>query len=434
MNRFAAVRRSITALAVAGCGAAFGQGWNQVWADEFSTGTVPDPTKWTYELGANGWGNNELQNYTNRSENARVETTDGGRLRIEARRDFYQGKEYSSARMQNSVSWLYGKIEVRAKLPSGRGTWPAIWMLPKATTYGTGYWPDNGEIDIMEHVGYDPNVVHGTVHTKLYNGMIGNPPSNQVTLADVFNTYHVYTCEWRPHEIRILCDNNPVLVWARQGGDWQRWPFNKPFNMRFNVAVGGNWGGAQGVDSSVFPTSMYVDYIRYSQLTTTPFKTTAPTLPGRIQAEDFDNGGSGYGYWDSDTANQGGGTYRTSQVDIGPNGTDDGTPTIGWIANDEWLTYTFKAKTALKGALLFRVASVGSGKKFEVQIDDKIVASNVSVPDTADWNKYRTVTVPNLSITAGTHKLRVLSSADGWNFNWFEFRQLANVENDIPKK
>src|SRR4026208_2586222 len=142
--------------------------WRLVWSDEFDYNGLPDPKKWSYDVGGHGWGNKELQYYTERrKENARVEN---GKLIIEARRDSWEGHEYTSARLvtKGKGDWTYGRFEVKAKLPSGRGTWPAIWMLPTERSYGESYWPDNGEIDIMEHVGYDPDVVHGSAHTKAY--------------------------------------------------------------------------------------------------------------------------------------------------------------------------------------------------------------------------------------------------------------------------
>ncbi len=148
-------------------------GWRLVWSDEFDHRGLPDSSKWGYDVGGHGWGNKELQYYTERrKENARVED---GHLIIEARRDNSGGHEYTSARLvsKGKGDWTYGRFEVSAKLPSGRGTWPAIWMLPSLKSYGNFGWPDNGEIDIMEHVGFDPDVVHGSAHTKAYYHSIG---------------------------------------------------------------------------------------------------------------------------------------------------------------------------------------------------------------------------------------------------------------------
>jgi len=142
--------------------------WRVVWSDEFEYVGLPDPAKWGYDVGGHGWGNKELQFYTERrKENARVEN---GRLIIEARRDAAENHRYTSARLvsKGKGDWTYGRFEVRAKLPSGRGTWPAIWMLPSLKSYGESDWPDNGEIDVMEHVGFDPDVIHASAHTRAY--------------------------------------------------------------------------------------------------------------------------------------------------------------------------------------------------------------------------------------------------------------------------
>lgn len=178
-----------------------------VWADEFSTNGLPDTTRWGYDLGNGcpnvcGWGNNELQFYTNnRLENARVQD---GHLIIEARKEDRQGMKYTSSRMvtKNKGDWRYGRFEIRAKLPTGKGIWPAIWMLPTKWAYGG--WPESGEIDIMEFVGYMPDSVFGTVHTGLYNHAIGTQKAKGVMLKDLATAFHVYTIEWTEEKISFL--------------------------------------------------------------------------------------------------------------------------------------------------------------------------------------------------------------------------------------
>lgn len=414
-------RTSTVACMVFACGMVAAQSWNQIWFDDFTVAGLPSVAKWGREYGAGGWGNNEWQNYTGRSENARVESTNGGNLIIEARRDWYQNIEYSSARLLSMASWTYGKFEIRAKLPWGRGTWPAIWMLPVSQVYGSKYWPDNGEIDIMEHVGYDPNRVTSAVHVNLYNGANGQTPGNNTVLADVFNTYNTYALEWRPHEVRTTVNGQVLFIWPREGGAWNRWPFNQPFAFRLNIAVGGNWGGAQGVDPSVFPTSMKIDHVRVFQMSSTPYTGEAIFLPGKVQAENFDNGGEGFGFHDFDTANNGGSTYRSSSVDIATGGTPDGTPYIGWIEQDEWWTYSVRISREAFGTLSFNVASPYSGKTFEVHLDDKILASNVAVPNTGSWSTFTNVNIQNVQLPPGYHKIRIMSNSNLWNLNSFSF-------------
>ena len=240
-------------------------GWRLVWSDEFETAGLPDPARWYYDTGGHGWGNNELQFYTERrAENARIEN---GHLVVEARRERWQERDYTSARLNTRPGWTYGRIEVRAKLPSGRGTWPAIWMLPVEWTYGKGGWPDNGEIDIMEHVGFDPDVIHASVHTQAYNHVIGTQKSATVSIPGARDTFHVYSVEWTDREIRAFVDDRRYFTFANERpanpqADYRQWPFDKNFRVLLNVAVGGNWGGQRGVDESIWPQRMEVDYVR----------------------------------------------------------------------------------------------------------------------------------------------------------------------------
>ncbi len=229
-----------------------------MWEDNFSTGSAPDLAKWSYDIGGSGWGNNELQYYTN-AGNA---TIAGGELAITAKKENFSGREYTSARMvtKGKGDFLYGKFEVRAKLPKGRGTWPAIWMLPTDQDYGT--WPASGEIDIMEHVGYDPNNVHSTIHTSAYNGMRNTQKSANKIIADATDAYHVYTTEWTPYSIRSYIDGVKYFEFVNEGKGYTVWPFDKKQHLLLNIAVGGNWGGVQGVDNTIFPATMQVDYVR----------------------------------------------------------------------------------------------------------------------------------------------------------------------------
>lgn len=236
-----------------------------VWADEFDQDGLPDPTRWGYDVGGHGWGNQELQFYTDaRRENARVE---GGRLVIEARREDWEGSRFTSARLvsKGKGDWTYGRIEVRAKLPSGRGSWPAIWMLP--TTRDRMRWPDDGEIDIMEHVGFDQGIVHGSVHTKRYHHSIGTQKTGRVTVADASTAFHDYVIEWTPARITWLLDGREYFRFDKTPGGRDVWPFDGPFHLVLNVAVGGSWGGQQGVDESTLPYRMEIEHVRVSRHT-----------------------------------------------------------------------------------------------------------------------------------------------------------------------
>lgn len=232
-----------------------------VWNDEFDTPGLPDSTKWSYDAGPGGWGNNELQYYTaKRAENARVED---GHLIIEARREPWEDSSYTSARLisKGKGDWQYGKIEVKAKIPRGRGTWPAIWMLASTEPLG---WPDDGEIDIMEHVGYDQGVIHGTVHCKKYNHVIGTQKSGTISVPDCSDNFHVYGVEWNKDSLLISMDGNPYFRFGNEK-TYEAWPFDNKFHLLLNIAVGGNWGGSKGVDSTIWPQKMMIDYVRVWQ-------------------------------------------------------------------------------------------------------------------------------------------------------------------------
>ncbi|RPA70465.1 glycoside hydrolase family 16 protein [Cyclobacteriaceae bacterium YHN15] len=233
---------------------------NLIWSDEFDYEGLPDPDKWVYDVGDHGWGNNELQYYTeNNLANSRAEN---GILIIEAHQDSSYTKAYTSARLltRGKASWKYGYIEVKAKLPKGVGTWPAIWMLPEENTYGG--WPKSGEIDIMEHVGYDQGTVHGTVHTEAFNHTKGTQKGKTIPVPDCSEEFHVYAINWQEDKIDFYMDGEKYHTFQNTGGSWEEWPFDHPFHLILNIAVGGNWGGVQGVNPEIWPQRMEIDYVR----------------------------------------------------------------------------------------------------------------------------------------------------------------------------
>ncbi|MBM3420430.1 MAG: glycosyl hydrolase family protein [Bacteroidetes bacterium] len=233
-----------------------------VWNDEFD-GSGIDMNNWTFETGASGWGNNELQNYTS-SGNAEIAD---GKLIITARKvnDLKAVGSYTSARMvtRNKRTFTYGRMEIRAKLPSGTGIWPAIWML--GNNIGSVGWPKCGEIDIMEYVGYMPNTVHATTHTESASG--GNATGTSIPLATCEEEFHNYGIVWTERYIQFYIDDPSNITFTYQPPvkTESNWPFNKPQFFILNIAVGGNWGGLQGIDNSIFPQSMEIDYIRVYQ-------------------------------------------------------------------------------------------------------------------------------------------------------------------------
>lgn len=238
-----------------------GHPYTLVWSDEFNGTGLPDPAKWSYDTGGNGWGNNELEYYTQRLQNARVEN---GNLVIETRKEDYQGSHYTSARLltRGKASWTYGKMEIRAKLPAGRGTWPAIWLLSDTQPLR---WPDDGEIDIMEEVGFDPNQIHATIHCGAYNGVKGNQKTSILSIPSAQDSFHVYSVEWTPDSMTFSVDQRAYLTYNNDHSGYSTWPFQHNFFLILNIAIGGNWGGQQGVDDSIFPQQMLVDYVRVYQ-------------------------------------------------------------------------------------------------------------------------------------------------------------------------
>lgn len=233
--------------------------WNLVWEDNFEKDGLPDKAIWSYEVGY--IRNSEAQYYTEkRMENARVEN---GNLIIEARKDNWNGNEITSASLTTygKKNILYGKIEVRAKLPTGKGTWPAIWMLGNSIKTGTN-WPDCGEIDIMENVGFDPDVIHANIHTKAYNHSIGTNKGNSIIVDKPYDDFHVYTLQWFEDRMEFYVDDTRYFVFENEQKGFETWPFDKPQYLILNLAIGGGWGGQQGIDDSIFPQKYYIDYVR----------------------------------------------------------------------------------------------------------------------------------------------------------------------------
>lgn len=244
-----------------------------VWCDEFDYDGLPDPTKWDYDTEGNdaGWGNNEEEFYTKgRIENAKVEN---GTLNIIARRENYENKKYTSARIFTKADWKYGKIEVSAKLPAGRGSWAAIWMMPEGWSFNDGGWPDVGEFDIMEHVGSELGTIHASAHSKDYQWQNGTQKTNTTRVADATETFHAYTWEWTPEVVKAYVDDQLFFEYKNEGLGESKWPYNKPFHLLLNVAIGGAWGTGKveetdvvkGVDDSAFPQAMEVKYVRVYQ-------------------------------------------------------------------------------------------------------------------------------------------------------------------------
>lgn len=242
-------------------------GWTLTWSDEFNgpDGSAIDSSKWVQEVGGGGWGNDELEYYTTRPQNSFIQD---GNLVIKAIEEKYTGSDkvsrnYTSARLktQGKFSQMYGRFEARIKIPRGQGIWPAFWML--GDDIDKVQWPTSGEIDIMENIGKEPNMVHGTIHGPGYNGAGGISATLATAVDQKFaDDFHVYAVEWEPKEIRFYVDE--FLYATRTPADLPKgakWVFDHPFFIILNVAVGGGWPGNPD-STSVFPQTMLVDYVR----------------------------------------------------------------------------------------------------------------------------------------------------------------------------
>jgi beta-glucanase (GH16 family) len=253
------------------------QTWQLAWSDEFDVDGEPEPSKWSANIWPARKVNDEDQAYTSRPKNMRVEN---GFLILEAHKEDYDDAAYTSGRIHSSGKgdFLYGRAEVRAKLPRGKGTWPAIWMLPSdpfqyATTCEAGTdwqgsgecnaWPNSGEIDIMEHVGYQMGHIHGTVHNEAYYWAKWEQRKGRILIDDVDQNFHVYAMEWTPERIDIFVDDSHYFTYTNENTGWEVWPYDQPFHVILNIAVGGMWGrSGGGIDDEIFPQRMDVDYVR----------------------------------------------------------------------------------------------------------------------------------------------------------------------------
>ncbi|MBN1807118.1 MAG: glycoside hydrolase family 16 protein [Sedimentisphaerales bacterium] len=250
--------------------------WELIWSDEFDTPGLPDAKKWTHEVGF--IRNNESQYYTeSRKENARV--TDG-MLIIESRKERFRNPDYNpsgnsrrwkyskefadytsaSLTTRGKGQWCCGRIEVRAKLPTGRGTWPAIWML--GTNISEVGWPKCGEIDIMENVGFDPNRIHANIHTQKYNHMRGTNKGASIIVDKPFEKFHVYAVEWSPQQMKFFLDDKLYFTYENEKSGEAAWPYDRDHYLILNTAIGGSWGAQKGIDDSIFPQRFYIDYVR----------------------------------------------------------------------------------------------------------------------------------------------------------------------------
>lgn len=454
--------------------------WDLVWYDEFE-GTEVDLTKWNFETGGHGWGNGEAQYYTN-GDNASVED---GCLIIEARQETIGNNNYTSSRMNNANkgSFLYGRIEVRAKLPSTGGTWPAIWTLPTEWSYGD--WPDCGEIDIMEHTGNNLGYVFGTIHTGAYNHQAGTQKGAGVWMPDVVNTFHTYALEWYPDRLDWYYDDQIIFTFENEYNTYAEWPFDIEHHIMLNIAVGGGLGGTIN-HNGTWPQHMYIDYVRIYDFDLGAGDTIPPTTPTNLQAEvsgvsvdlswtiSTDNNyiEKYYILKNNEVVDSTSGsrinlirlepltqyTFGIQAKDFGGNfseiatviaTTEDiesfsipgkfeaedylymegmeseictdigGGYNMGYIDEGDWLEYSIEVESEGKYFLSTRAASQSSTGKFELLDQDQNVLTTVTTPVTGGWQVWTTIVSEGFMLTEGVQNITIKSLAEEYNLNWF---------------
>ncbi len=455
--------------------------WELVWNDEFE-GTEVDRNKWNFEVGGHGWGNGEAQYYT---DGANSSVKDGC-LIIEARQETIGSNSYTSSRMNNGGkgSFRYGRVEVRAKLPSTGGTWPAIWTLPTEWVYGN--WPHCGEIDIMEHRGNYLNHVFGTIHTGAYNHIEGTQKSGGKMINDVVNSFHVYALEWYPDHLDWYYDDELIFTFDNEYKSTEEWPFDIEHHVMLNLAIGGGLGG--NIDhNGVWPQQMFVDYVRIYDFNLGDEDIIAPTAPSEIKAEIsgitvdlswnistdneyvehyciFSNGelidlisGSLYSvkhleplteYTFEIQAKDFAGNYSQKtgiMVTTGDvkrinvpgrfeaedylysegmeheNCTDAGGGiNLAYIDPGDWLEYRIEVQNEGYYFLNTRAASLISRGEIQLFDDMDVLLTNVVTPITGGWQNWVTTKSGLFYLDTGTQFIKIKAKSSEFNLNWFE--------------
>jgi len=456
--------------------------WTLVFSDEFTGSGIPDLAKWKVDPKPKGWLNGEKQVYTDTSyDNARVKD---GNLVIVGKKDYpniITDEPWSSARVitQNKFDFQYGKVEVRARLPRARGSWPAIWLLPTTTTYGA--WPKSGEIDIMEHVGNNFGRVLSTVHTENNNWTNNGHLSNTLTMPDVDTVYHVYAMEWTADSLRFTYDSTHCYTYVNPKTDWKDWPFDQRFYLILNVAIGGGMGGS--ITDADWPDSMSVDYVHIYQkgLGTPVFDSIAINPVDRIfvagktqqyTAKMFDQNGyameitpswsiSGAGNSITtegvatinspgvvtvaavhDTVSLSASTnasvrvpdYKPIPAKIEAEDNDltnicctepaldtGGGVCVDYISSSSWLEYDIDVPATAAYRFQFRVA-VNTASRVRIAMDNDILTT-VNFPVSGGWQNWITVTSAPVTLPAGHQTIRLEAATSGWNFNWLRIME-----------
>lgn len=412
--------------------AAIPDGYELKWADEFDVPGAPNPDYWTHELGAGGWGNGEDQFYTDELENSRVED---GHLIIEARQ-FFEGRTpgYTSARLitRDKVSWKYGRMEIKAKIPDETGTWPAIWMLSQDRLHGEDLWPDNGEIDIMEAVGYEvdplylqtigvnqlPNI-HGTVHSEAWNGLDNGQVGGATYIGDASSNFHVYAINWTEDRLEWEVDGNVFLTLEKETHPpprapeenlWEYWPFDQRYFLILNIAIGGGWGGhfnsniygasspygPNGVDNDgVWPQRMEIDYVRMYG----PAPETTQ-VPGRVLATDLDDG-------------PGVVIQQSANTEVSHN--------LSSIESGDFAEFILDVPQAGQYTVTASVASGSASAQFSLQaVETGSSISDVGVPQTGGLQTWQTAEAGSLNLQQGLNSLRISTTTGDFNVAYLD--------------
>jgi beta-glucanase (GH16 family) len=410
-----------------------------IFYDEFN-GSSLDTSKWTYAIGNGcpincGWGNNEREYYT--SDTANVFLKDGNLVLRALYKPNYEnsGSDFTSGKVttQGKFDHKYGRYEARMKLSTGRGTWPAFWLLPTKNEYGP--WPTSGEIDIMEFQGHDPYTVSGTVHygnlwpNNKYDGNVYS------VLDSAFNeSFHTFALEWDSISMRFFVDNHLFKTEVKNPSSLKplsnnavKWPWDKEFFMILNLAIGGNLSGnlstAQILAETTFPQSILIDYVRvydmdtsFSSTLQTPYDGKPIAIPGKIQAEHYNHGCNGVAYYDADNGNKST-KFRTDGVDIETCYDVDGGFDVNNIADGEWLNYDVDVASEGDYVFTFRVATNQTGKYFRVESNGQVIIDTVLVANTGSMVTWRNV-AKMAKLKAGQQTLKLNFNKGLFNLNF----------------
>lgn len=409
---------------------------NLVWSDEFDSSAL-DLTKWVYQTGDGcpslcGWGNSELEYYTNSANNIYINS---GVLNMKVIKETVGSSSFTSSKIitKGLYSRTYGRFEARMRMPTGNGLWPAFWMLNTNNN-----WPTTGEIDIMEYRGDQTEITQGTLHygsASPNNQYDGDSYTNSAGLDQDF---HIYAVEWTADDIKWYFDGilfktetkNPNSL-DPASNNAAVWPWTSDFYIILNMAVGG-WftGTTNAADIVLTKPTFEIDYVRVydldnSSVAQTAYNGTSYSIPGKIECENYDIKCGG-AYYDVDGINNGG-KYRTDGVDIETCTDVGGGYNLGFSDVGEWMEYTVNVAQTTNYDLDLRLASGGTGTSaLHVEVDGMNVSGSVSIPNTGGWQTWKTYSVKKIALTQGKHVVRLVFGGTNINSNFMEWQESTN--------